>query len=55
MKVARFDPAGGPLFATITSGFAQPGSYELLLWEAPPAGRLLQSDADRPGPPRGSD
>jgi hypothetical protein len=34
MNVARFDPAGGPLSATITSGQAQPGSYSLLLWEA---------------------
>ncbi|MGH7498111.1 MAG: hypothetical protein ACREL3_04595 [Gemmatimonadales bacterium] len=34
MKVAQFDPAGGPVVATITSGHAQPGSYRLLLWEA---------------------
>ena len=34
MKVARFDPAGSPLIASITSGQAQPGSYALLLWEA---------------------
>jgi hypothetical protein len=33
-REAVFDPAGGVLTATITSGQAQPGSYELLLWEA---------------------
>lgn len=33
-QTATFNPAGGPLSATITSGQAQPGSYELLLWEA---------------------
>jgi hypothetical protein len=53
MKVAVFDPAGGPLSATITSGQAQPGSYELLLWEAnvnkvlmDERGNFLNSDDD---------
>jgi hypothetical protein len=34
MKVAVFDPEGGPIIASITSGFAQPGSYTMYLWEA---------------------
>lgn len=58
MQTATFDPAGGPLAARITSGFAQPGAYTLLLWDgsrvvleekgdfaAPPAEHAL------PGPP----
>lgn len=34
VPVARFDPNGGPVRARVSSGFAQPGAYELLLWEA---------------------
>lgn len=34
MQTATFDPAGGPLAAEVTSGFAQPGAYTLLLWNA---------------------
>ncbi len=34
MDVANFNPTGGPITATISSGFAQPGSYTLFLWEA---------------------
>jgi len=34
MKAVAFDPEGGPIVASITSGFAQPGSYTLYLWEA---------------------
>ncbi len=34
VPVARFDPEGGPLSARVSSGFAQPGSYDLILWEA---------------------
>jgi len=34
MKTATFNPSGGPIIAEIRSGFAQPGSYTLLLWEA---------------------
>jgi len=34
MNVAKFNPTGGPITATVASGFAQPGSYTLFLWEA---------------------
>jgi hypothetical protein len=34
MMIVRFDPEGGPIFASVSSGFAQPGSYTLYLWEA---------------------
>ena len=34
MKIVPFDPAGGPLVAEVRSGFVQPGSYTILLWEA---------------------
>lgn len=34
MKNVSFDPGGGPVIAAVTSGFAQPGSYSLRLWEA---------------------
>ena len=34
MNHASFNENGGPVVAEIRSGFAQPGSYTLLLWEA---------------------
>lgn len=34
MKTVSFDAGGGPLVAEVRSGFAQPGSYTILLWEA---------------------
>ena len=34
IKTAVFDKDKGPIVAEVTSGFAQPGSYTLLLWEA---------------------
>jgi hypothetical protein len=34
MKKVVFDPDGGPLVAEVQSGFAQPGSYTVYLWEA---------------------
>ena len=34
MKTIEFNKDGGPLVAEVTSGFAQPGSYQLQLWEA---------------------
>jgi hypothetical protein len=34
MNQARFNINGGPIIAEVRSGFAQPGSYGLLLWEA---------------------
>ncbi len=34
MNVVVFDPDGGPVLAGVTSGFAQLGSYTILLWEA---------------------
>lgn len=34
MNTVQFDPDGGPIVAEVRSGFAQPGSYSLLLWEA---------------------
>lgn len=33
MQTATFDPAGGPLSAEVSSGFAHPGAYTLLLWD----------------------
>lgn len=33
MKNIPFNKDGGPLTAEVTSGFAQPGSYRLKLWE----------------------
>lgn len=33
MQTVPFDRAGGPLFAELRSGFANPGSYTLILWE----------------------
>ncbi|MEO8448435.1 MAG: hypothetical protein ABI647_01520 [Gemmatimonadota bacterium] len=53
VPTARFDPAGGPLSAQVSSGFAQPGSYTLFLWELnentivmEKAGNFLNSDDD---------
>lgn len=34
MKTVQFNPAGGPITAEVRSGFAQPGSYTLLVWDA---------------------
>lgn len=34
MKTAKFDPSGGPIKIDIKAGFAQPGSYTLILWAA---------------------
>lgn len=34
MNTATFNVTGGPVVAEVRSGFAQPGSYVLLLWEA---------------------
>lgn len=34
MQVVRFEPAGGRIKASVSSGFAQPGSYTLLLWSS---------------------
>jgi hypothetical protein len=34
VEIARYNPAGGPILARVSCGFAQPGSYDLLLWEA---------------------
>jgi hypothetical protein len=33
MDTIQFDSEGGPLFADIRSGFANPGSYTLTLWK----------------------
>jgi hypothetical protein len=34
MNTVQFDVQGGPVIAEVRSGFAQPGSYTVLLWEA---------------------
>lgn len=34
MKTVKIDPNGGPVTAEVRCGFAQPGSYTLLLWAA---------------------
>ncbi len=34
METARYDAAGGPIRIEIASGFAQPGAYQLFIWEA---------------------
>ena len=34
MKTITFNKEGGPLVAEVTSGYAQPGSYQLQLFEA---------------------
>lgn len=34
METARFNAAGGPIRIEITSGFAQPGTYQVFIWEA---------------------
>jgi hypothetical protein len=34
VEIARYDPAGGLILARVSCGFAQPGAYDLLLWEA---------------------
>ena len=34
MKIAQFKKTGGVVQVNITSGFPQPGSYSLILWEA---------------------
>jgi hypothetical protein len=34
VEIARYNPAGGPILAQVSCGFAQPGAYDLLLWEA---------------------
>lgn len=34
METAKFKKDGGSIFAEIKSGYAQPGSYSLFLWEA---------------------
>jgi len=34
MKTAKFNKNGGTIIAEITCGYAQPGAYTLLLWEA---------------------
>ena len=54
MIEAEFKLDGEPLFAEITSGFAQPGSYRLLLWESgvnqiafDKPGNFLNSDDDK--------
>jgi hypothetical protein len=54
MKTVQFDPSGGPITAEITSGFAQPGSYTMYLWEAhankvlmKARGNFINSDDDK--------
>jgi hypothetical protein len=34
MEIAKFKKTGGAIFAEVKSGYAQPGSYSLFLWEA---------------------
>jgi hypothetical protein len=34
VQVARFNPQGGPIRARVSCGFAQPGAYDVFLWEA---------------------
>ena len=34
METAKYNKNGGAIFAEIKSGFAQPGSYSIFLWEA---------------------
>ena len=34
METVRFNKSGGPITVAITSGYAQPGSYYFILWEA---------------------
>jgi hypothetical protein len=34
MKTVKFNEDSGPIFAEIRCGYAQPGAYTLLLWEA---------------------
>ena len=34
METAKFNKNGGAIFAEIKSGYAQPGSYSMFLWEA---------------------
>jgi hypothetical protein len=54
MKTVHFDPNGGPVSAEIRSGFGNPGSYTLRLWErdsnakAMPdvAGNFINADDD---------
>lgn len=61
MTTVPFDPDGGPLHVEVASGYAQPGSYTLLLWESGqnalvgwppdgatrPAGNFINDDDDR--------
>ena len=53
VPIAKFAPAGGAISARVSSGFAQPGSYTLFLWEANQnkivmerEGNFLNSDDD---------
>lgn len=53
VPIASFDPHGGPISARVSSGFAQPGSYTFILWEAnvnrivmERSGNFLNSDDD---------
>ena len=42
MKTIRFDGDGGDLFADVRSGFANPGSYTLILWAKDTNDRVME-------------
>ncbi len=61
VKIAVFRTDGGVVQANITSGFAQQGSYSLILWKAdenkpvsgyPKLGNFINTDDDRYDLPR---
>lgn len=54
MEIAQFKIDGGAIFVEVKSGYAQPGSYSLFLWEANEnkviqknEGNFINSDADK--------
>ncbi len=67
MKVVEFNKKGGTIQAQVTSGYAQQGSYALILWEAnqnkvvngfPKRGNFINTDDDvydLPSPPSEND
>lgn len=65
MKIVKFKKDGGPIFAEVTCGYAQPGAYTLLLWEADEntivmekKGNFINADDDSyelPGPNEDND
>ena len=46
MKTITFNKDGGPLTVEVTSGFAQPGSYHLQLWNMNPSQVVMMQRGD---------